>query len=244
MNRDDFPAAVRDSLAKRVALRCSNPDCRQPTHGPHSSEHKAVNLGVASHITAASPNGPRFDAALTREQRAGIENAIWLCQTCARLIDSDETRFSVALLRGWKLEAEYAAREALEMRIERSAAVLACAGSSSPHSPIPVLMGRTYHEARQMLIDVGWQPRSRHWSHRSDPSVMAGIAFWDLGYWEIINAWGTGSGMCTFAFHDVYGNFLTVQTAGEEDEASGWHARVTNWYLTDSENVPLGLRQS
>lgn len=108
--RDDFNEAVKRTLAARVGGLCSNPGCRALTSGPHEDAGKAVNLGVAAHITAAAPGGPRFDAALTVEQRASVENAIWLCQNCAKLIDNDPGRFPVTLLREWKATAEEEAR--------------------------------------------------------------------------------------------------------------------------------------
>ncbi len=61
---------------------------------------------MAAHITAASPGGPRFDPSLTVEQRSSAENGIWLCQNHGKLVDSDEERFSIALLRDWKTTAE------------------------------------------------------------------------------------------------------------------------------------------
>ena len=53
--RDDFPKPVLETLAKRVGNRCSNPACRKRTSGPHTEDDKALNVGVAAHITAASP---------------------------------------------------------------------------------------------------------------------------------------------------------------------------------------------
>lgn len=92
--RDDFTEAVKDSVASRVGFKCSNPDCRAPTAGPQTDSSKSLNLGVAAHITAASPGGPRYDPNLTPEQRRSPENAIWLCQTHAKLVDNDPTRFT------------------------------------------------------------------------------------------------------------------------------------------------------
>ncbi len=106
MARDDFSETVKKNLALRVANVCSNPDCGAATSGPHEDPAKSVNLGVAAHITAASPGGPRFDPSLTLEQRSSAENGIWLCQNDGKLVDSDEGRFSVALLRNWKATAE------------------------------------------------------------------------------------------------------------------------------------------
>ena len=109
--RDDFSSKTIESLAKRVGYRCSNPACLlESTSGPHQDDpSKSVNIGVAAHISAASMGGPRYDARQTSEQRRSITNGIWLCQNCAKLIDSDASRFSVELLRTWKEEAERAA---------------------------------------------------------------------------------------------------------------------------------------
>jgi hypothetical protein len=104
--RDDFLAADKEVLAKRVGFRCSNLKCRKLTAGPQADTLKAVNIGVAAHITAAAPGGPRFESALSAKERASIENGIWLCQSCAKLIDNDPIRFTAAELRQWKLVAE------------------------------------------------------------------------------------------------------------------------------------------
>lgn len=113
--RDDFPVRVRDGLSRRVALRCSNPNCRQVTSGPHDDDPgRATSIGVAAHITAACEGGPRYDDTLTPRQRAAAHNGIWLCQNCAKMIDSDILRFSEPLLREWKRKAELAARTEVE----------------------------------------------------------------------------------------------------------------------------------
>ena len=114
--RDDFPASVKDELAKRVGFLCSNPACRQPTSGPQSSPSGSVNVGVAAHITAAAPGGPRYDPGLSTGNRASAANGIWLCQTHAKLIDNDLSGYSVEKLREWKSDAEAAAAHALEQR--------------------------------------------------------------------------------------------------------------------------------
>ena len=88
--RDEFSTTTKETLAKRVGYRCANPNCRKLTCGPCEDENKAINIGVAAHITAASPGGPRYDETLTSEERKSINNGIWLCQSCAKLIDDDE----------------------------------------------------------------------------------------------------------------------------------------------------------
>lgn len=101
--RDDFSKDVVERLAKRAGFLCSAPDCGVPCVGPSDESSSAYsNIGRAAHITAASPGGPRFDPALTPEQRRAIENAIWLCASDAALIDTDTKRYTVELLQSWK----------------------------------------------------------------------------------------------------------------------------------------------
>jgi len=117
--RDEFTAATKDLLARRVGFKCSNPACRQPTTGPQVAPSGAVNLGVAAHITAASTDGPRYDPSLTPEERASPDNGIWLCQTDAKLVDNDPLRYTVETLRDWKRRAEEAAERELRQRLRR-----------------------------------------------------------------------------------------------------------------------------
>lgn len=118
--RDDFPRVTIEVLAKRVGQRCSNPNCRQPTSGPHTEPSKSVIVGVAAHITAASGGGPRYDAGLTPEQRRSIDNGIWLCQTCAKLVDSDQVRYTAEILHRWKQQAEESLTRRIESPTDRS----------------------------------------------------------------------------------------------------------------------------
>jgi len=114
--RDDFPTRIKEELAKRVGFLCSNPACRQPTSGPQSEPSGSVNIGVAAHITAASPGGPRFDDSLSSMERQSAMNGIWLCQSCAKLVDSDVSKYTKNKLIEWKRDAEMAAARAIEKR--------------------------------------------------------------------------------------------------------------------------------
>jgi|SRR5215469_11459882 len=109
--RDDFSEEVKTAVAKRVNYICSRPDCRAQTTGPQDDSSKAVNVGVAAHITAASVGGPRYDPEMTSEERKSPANAIWLCQNCAKLVDNDVHQFPPESLRKWKQGAELAARQ-------------------------------------------------------------------------------------------------------------------------------------
>jgi hypothetical protein len=111
---DDFDNRTKEILARRVGFLCSNPACQKPTSGPQLNPDKALSIGVAAHITAASFGGPRYDQFLTNEERSSMSNGIWLCQNCARLIDSDDIRYTVELLHNWKDSAELRALSKIE----------------------------------------------------------------------------------------------------------------------------------
>ena len=111
--RDEFPDNVKRVIAQRVNYRCSRPECRATTSGPQSDPTKAINVGVAAHITAASEGGPRYNPSLSPEKRRHSNNGIWLCQTCAKLVDSDSVQFPETILRQWRQRAEAEAFERL-----------------------------------------------------------------------------------------------------------------------------------
>lgn len=100
--RDEFSSAVKEIMAKRAGQRCSNPECRAVTSGPHDDYQKAINLGVAAHITAAAPGGPRYNQSISPGKRSAMVNGIWLCQNCAKLVDSDTARYPEEILIIWR----------------------------------------------------------------------------------------------------------------------------------------------
>lgn len=105
-----FNQKVSEELARRAGHRCSMPACRAPTSGPSATlASGASSVGVAAHITAASPGGPRYDQRLSPDERRSASNGIWLCQTHAKQIDDDEARFPRDLLRAWREAAEHRA---------------------------------------------------------------------------------------------------------------------------------------
>ncbi len=103
-NRDDFTRATKNRLARQARYHCSNPSCRKLTSAPTSDGSKEMNIGVAAHICAAAPGvgARRYRADMTPVQRKSHENGIWLCQDCAKAIDSDDPLFTEAFLHSWK----------------------------------------------------------------------------------------------------------------------------------------------
>ena len=87
---------------------------------------------MAAHITAASPEGPRYDPHLTDEQRRGIDNGIWTCQNCGKLVDNDHTRYTVEQLRRMKADAELEAQK----RVGKTSV----GDFDSPHPTLPEVL--------------------------------------------------------------------------------------------------------
>jgi hypothetical protein len=66
-NRDDFTSNTKKIIAQRSGYRCAICGCQ--TEGPGLDPDKAISIGDAGHITAASSHGPRYNVDLTKEQR-------------------------------------------------------------------------------------------------------------------------------------------------------------------------------
>jgi hypothetical protein len=111
--RDDFTFKIQNALARRAGFRCSNPGCGRATSGPRTDPERAINMGIAAHITGASPHGARYDESLSGAERRAADNGLWLCAYCGSLVDKDETRYSVRQLREWKRLGEAAAARSI-----------------------------------------------------------------------------------------------------------------------------------
>ena len=82
--RDEFARTTREHLARSVNYYCSK--CSVPTAAPYSGGGRSITTGVAAHIRAAAPGGPRYDPAMTGQERAHYDNGIWLCAAHAPLV--------------------------------------------------------------------------------------------------------------------------------------------------------------
>lgn len=136
-----------------------------------------MNIGVAAHITAASPDGPRYDECLSQSERKGIRNGIWLCQNCAKLIDNDPNYYSIAKLKIWKQRAEEKARRRIESNDDGSEALIV-----GTNPPIPFVAHDYSLGAKHPLIgrdaEIEWL---RDWWRQSPKSTMVVTALGGVG---------------------------------------------------------------
>jgi hypothetical protein len=105
-NRDEFTEKTKLKIAKRAGWLCSDPSCRRPTVGANSDGDGEISVGTAAHICAAAPDGPRYDANQTSEQRRSADNGIWMCRVHGTAIDAKDSKFTVKLLHQWKEHAQ------------------------------------------------------------------------------------------------------------------------------------------
>ena len=72
----------------------------------------------------------------------------------------------------------------------------------------------SYHDARKILLDSGWQADLRS-PNRDWQQVGTGTTrFRDLGYDEVVSCSGTGLGFCRFEFASADNRQMVVVTAG------------------------------
>lgn len=103
----DFSKATITKIASRAGHRCSFPGCGDATIGPGPNQNDVEKKGIAAHIFAASPKGPRGTGGLSVEDRKSVKNGIWLCDDHARLIDGEAgEHYHASDLQGWKAQHE------------------------------------------------------------------------------------------------------------------------------------------
>ena len=99
---------------------------------------------------------------------------------------------------------------------------------------VPIKKGIPYKEARQILIQKGWQPNLQDTPRNLRDRFVKEL--FDLGYEEIKDCSGTGEGPCRFEFINKKGEVLVVvaTTMGSKNA----ERFVRNWWIekkTDSD---------
>jgi hypothetical protein len=161
-SRDEFKASTKSRLAGRAQFSCSFEGCSEITIGPASGHQGVINTGEAAHITAAAPDGPRFDPGLTPEQRRSADNGIWMCRRHAWIIDHDKQTYTVDVLRRWKAEREAQSASALVYPMSAAMRAAAEAMGKAQASPpaLPARCGRLLEPPRIREMQVNQRRRT------------------------------------------------------------------------------------
>ena len=93
--------SVTRELYLRSGNRCAYPGCSQPL-----MTAEGVLVGEIAHIEAALPDGKRFRAGMTNEDRRQAGNLLILCGTHHTVIDADDVTWTVAELTSLKVRHE------------------------------------------------------------------------------------------------------------------------------------------
>jgi len=112
-NRSNFREPIKAALAKRAGNSCSFPNCEAVTEGPSAETTTSVSkTGMACHIYAASdgPSARRVNTNISEEELIDISNGIWMCYKHGKLIDTDESTYTVEQLKTWREIAEVRAK--------------------------------------------------------------------------------------------------------------------------------------
>ena len=171
--RDDFRKADVNELARQSGYQCSNPTCQRPTVGPNGNGGSA-SIGVAAHIAAAAAGGPRFDANMTSEDRSSVDNGIWLCQTCSRLVDVDVPSHPVETLRDWKKLSEIQAYLAL-----RNLEVVRSRNFDKLEIKMPALIAEMRKDLRENIFTREFIIRSKKWTYNGSEKMIFSYFFED-----------------------------------------------------------------
>jgi len=107
LDPNDFRQNTKTTALGRAGYKCSFPNCNLGLIGPHSEPGETVSTSEVAHIRGArKAKNNRYDSEMTPEQRRDIKNAIALCRTHAKLIDSDEKEYTVEKLEKYKKDHE------------------------------------------------------------------------------------------------------------------------------------------
>lgn len=132
----DWP---RLQLAVLAGGRCEFPGCNRFLLSHHVTASKA-NFSEAAHIVAFREDGPRGDGAERRDLANinAIENLMFLCPICHRLIDTHPEQYPVGELRRYKREHEARIHHLTSLGPEDASTVvrlIATVGGKAPTIP-------------------------------------------------------------------------------------------------------------
>ena len=101
----DFILYTVRIIAQSASYICSNPECRNLTiAGSKALVGRVINIGEAAHIIGNAKGSARYEEK-TIVNKSSVENGIWLCRNCHKLVDSNGGKdYPTEKLKQWKIE--------------------------------------------------------------------------------------------------------------------------------------------
>lgn len=105
MSKTPIPEHIKRDLWFAAHGRCEFAGCNKVLF-KHGITMDECNISNYAHIIADSPKGPRGDEKKSKGLAKDINNLILLCSECHKLIDSNEKKYTVEVLKKMKQEHE------------------------------------------------------------------------------------------------------------------------------------------
>lgn len=93
---------TKRKLLAATGNQCAHPDCKELIF---DLEHQTI-LGKICHIKGSKPKSARYDKNQSDEERHSFDNLIGLCGKHHDIIDDNEKRYTVEILKRWKSNHE------------------------------------------------------------------------------------------------------------------------------------------
>lgn len=135
---------------------CAFPKCRNTL----VDEPSGKVIGQICHISARSSEGPRFDDALTDEQRHSFENLILLCPIHHQVIDDDPVAYTIERLQ--QMKSNHEASQPTISALSDAATSLLIAnvqGNTVQNGSIIVSQNQMGGQIAHSITNNGLQPR-------------------------------------------------------------------------------------
>lgn len=103
-------------------------------------------------------------------------------------------------------------------------------GQLEQELPNELYQGMPYSEAREVILDSGWQFNYKHPTRIRELRGLASQLVSELNYHEFGDCSGTGRGFCTASFFNAYGVNLAIITVNNQQDP-----QLYDWSLSPNE---------
>ncbi|HEU5408871.1 MAG TPA: hypothetical protein VFU48_13970, partial [Nitrospira sp.] len=127
---------------------CAFPKCATPLVDPQSGSI----VGEVCHIKGEKPGAARYDSAQTNEQRHGFDNLILLCNVHHKIVDDDNTAYTVERL--LQMKQQHESRHAGPPPVDAATAdrfITVAINNSTVHGSVVTSRGQTGGQTAQTI---------------------------------------------------------------------------------------------